>query len=716
MTARIAHISDIHHERLDQGVSDRLTEALAIAHPDFLVVTGDFVDNFWKLSAAKQWVLRLCDSVGIDPNTRLLTVPGNHDYRVLGNVGYRPITGHWYRKHFEGSNKSRIVLHEEFGICFIRIDSNPAMRGLARGTVNRRQLKAIENEIAALSDADRRFFSKATKIALVHHHPLPVPYEGSDTFLILNKAQNLIQFLAEHKVDCILHGHKHRAPHSIVCVGTCAGTNRTIEVVGAGTAVAGGPDHEARGHNFNLITVEDSGLMFVQQFFAQGGEAFREEVAYPYVGHALGRVYERAVAAGHKYKRIDWFVQINEEGDGLNEITYSQLTPTTPNPISFVGPFNYTCDTGHLSEARLIPHKTSAGVTLVTDQAKRRSRNLEFTIHFEGGPTAQRPVDFGIRCLDFNSLAVNEASFRRKYPSRAGRPASESEEKELKEVTEHFSMTLLYPPGYKLDHPPSFEILGPEGGVHSWLSTALQPAFHFCQQLGICSLSVHKPPIGYSYRVAWQLPRDGLPPESANPAHAAVVERFAGLMLNLSVPSNSQLRKDVEKVMDAFAHLVANYINALLHTSATDFSQIEVSVMAYDARNPTEPPKLRIAAGTHAATDDFALEIGDGNAGRAYSGNKYRIFDAELAQRDLIYETYVAREGRQPHHFLYSIPLRHPESPHLIFGVLNVGTFVPAQGRLLKSLNTSDESNAWLLEQAHSYVLRRLRELANITD
>lgn len=45
MPVKIAHLSDIHWERCDANVSDRLGAALKRESPDLLIFTGDLVDN-----------------------------------------------------------------------------------------------------------------------------------------------------------------------------------------------------------------------------------------------------------------------------------------------------------------------------------------------------------------------------------------------------------------------------------------------------------------------------------------------------------------------------------------------------------------------------------------------------------------------------------------------------------------------------------------------
>src|SRR5450755_1802289 len=97
MSIKLAHISDVHWESRDDDVSDRLTAALKDEKPDFLVFTGDLVNNPWRVPSGKRWLLKLCADCGVDPATGLLVVRGNHDVRIVGNFGFRPITGLVFR-------------------------------------------------------------------------------------------------------------------------------------------------------------------------------------------------------------------------------------------------------------------------------------------------------------------------------------------------------------------------------------------------------------------------------------------------------------------------------------------------------------------------------------------------------------------------------------------------------------------------------------------
>ena len=168
----------------------------------------------------------------------------------------------------------------------------------------------------------------------------------------------------------------------------------------------------------------------------------------------------------------------------------------------------------------------------------------------------------------------------------------------------------------------------------------------------------------------------------------------------------------IDQVLEVSARSVASEIERLLGTRGlVDVSRLDVSLMVNDGKRPPDRPMLRVVA---AAGDlgeaywNFALEEGDGNAGRAYKTNLFRAFDQEIP--DYKRGSYVMIAGLEQHQFLYSMPLRHPADKGLIYGILNVGTFDKDQGALLRALNT-DEGVLWLLEHGQKYVLQRVLDL-----
>jgi hypothetical protein len=72
-------------------------------------------------------------------------------------------------------------------------------------------------------------------------------------------------------------------------------------------------------------------------------------------------------------------------------------------------------------------------------------------------------------------------------------------------------------------------------------------------------------------------------------------------------------------------------------------------------------------------------------------------------------DPYVRREQGPMHKALHSIPLQNLRQPKLIYGILNLGSFSEAHASHLNLFKKTEA--AWLIKQAHEYVLNRLLEI-----
>jgi predicted phosphodiesterase len=720
MTIKVAHISDVHWESRDDNVSDRLTAALKDEKPDFLVFTGDLVNNPWRVPSGKKWLLKLCTDCGIDPATRMFLVRGNHDVRVVGNFGFRPITGLLFRLCFWDWMRVKAVLLPASKLMFFCIESNPVMFGFARGRVGSWELRRLHKQWRQLIEPVRGIADDFTKIVLVHHHPVPILFEGGDFFLLLKDAQKLIQFLAEQDVHIVLHGHKHRAPYSLLSLGTCGGSDRFIEVLGAG-AVVKSNDHDPRGHNFNLICIENSGLRYVRQFFAPPGEPFREIPSEGFLSHTCEQTYRRARSIGHKYMSIRWSMDIDVEGDRFNQLSYQGLAVTDSiKELPYIEPPPYKLDTGHLSGVEVNVERSTPGVTREIRPPHER-RLLNFRVNFPFTPTEQKPIHFTLESYDLNASSMNLTEFKRKFPRR---PISrEWDQKLIRVPVDHFSWTIRFPHELVFDpqRPPEFEVWDDSTKTrHEWLTRVMQPCFSFSEALNTVFLSIHKPPVGYLYRIYWYISERADDAAVHDGAQAIVTKKFSKALLKLAKERKAghplpPLLAQMTEALKWFGTKVKTYIEDRAHEPDLVVpDEIDISLMVYEGSSPDMPPQLRIVACTATADErfwEFGLEIGDGNAGRAYKNNVVRCYDRTAD--DPKEKTYVFIPGQPPHECLYSIPLQNPDAPDLIFGVLNLGTFSAEQAVLLKSLN-DENAILWLLEIAHDQLLPKFREIAKL--
>jgi len=735
---RIAHLSDIHMERGDLNVSDRLVAALKKLGPHILVASGDFADQPWHVHLGGEWLEKVRKACGVD-KSNVIVVPGNHDYGIYGNVGVKSVTGRGFGRQFPDWDKPRVVLMDGGGtaVAFFKVDSNPLILNFARGRVWSSQLKRIGRELDAKTPEERAKIEAATKILVVHHHPFPVPYEGKDTFLMLKNAQPFIQFLAERKIDIVLHGHKHRAPHSLIELGTCIGRTRAIEVVGAGTAIAKN-DQDKRGNNFNIIVVENNGLRYVRQFFAQPGEKFEELPGESFSINAFESSYRRALVRNYQYNHVHWDVQIGQEGDANMLTSYVGTSAVGGYKLEEIELPEMEVEKGHLwVSLHEDLEKTSEGVKL-HPQIEAHKAKLKIT--FRDSPTEALPANFAVSSYAFNAFAVDLEEFRKKYPKKTD--DIEWAMKTVAEPMEQLSFALQFPSEPPLVRPPWFDVLPskvvqPGGGnnpdgdkPHEWLTRELKHCFQYSDVLNTAFLSVRKPPVGYIYRISWHVPKgkpvEGKPDFDGQRRLKAFKNRLLEmrtLMLSPPEPGSKQserlnelrpTQEEVNKVLAVFADSVFRRIQEKekIQKLEVDPDKLDITLMVYDDSEQGESPILRTAAGGSTLDDlKFSLEVGDGSAGRAYKTRTFVSYDS--SKDDPSYQAYVRRPKMPQHQLLCSIPLLDPRSPTLIFGILNFGTFSEDDAKLLRTLDAQDYLE-WISNQAQSYVLTRLFQALSI--
>jgi len=353
-------------------------------------------------------------------------------------------------------------------------------------------------------------------------------------------------------------------------------------------------------------------------------------------------------------------------------------------------------------------------VTLRYD--KQESREVSFRVRFGPELSEQQPATYGIRSWDFNAVALDRQSYRRKYPAKDA--FREYEQHHLEEITDRFSWTLQFPSERKPRGVPLFDVLDEHEQLHPPLTEAFANDFHYSAELGLASLSLQNPPAGYHYRITWILPDSPAATAPPNPGHVAEVRKFAAQMLAAAALNPSPIREQIEIALAGCLLQVKEKIEAILKTlDVISLDELDCSLMVYnDPSANNAPPTLRVVAatqGTQPKLINRELEIGDGVAGRAFNTNSYRFFDAEKAQQDIRLGYYLQEDGHRTHSFLHSIPLRHPESQQLIFAVLNVGTYDVTQGSMLRTLS-DEEGIKWLNEFGQNYVLQRAREILKL--
>jgi 3',5'-cyclic AMP phosphodiesterase CpdA len=347
----ILHLSDLHF-RPDFQIDDPRSECLdhletALSHHagevDLVAVTGDLVDGELTMAEAvtvlpkvATYLERLCrDILRLDDPAALLIIPGNHDYRRKGLFA-NPEAIRLFRDRFRAYGAHTLFTFRNVGLhllcaCF---DSNvgASLAELATGRVNieelnrlDRQLCEINRDPAQVENATR--LAEAFRLALVHHHILPVSdaeelvtarerrmgrkIMGAPEVMILKNAGIFLRRLQDLQFRLILHGHLHLRSYlqAVVYAGRQEEEKaaRTVEIVAAGSACL--PDQRER-YTFNLVRVFRDHCIQVQPVeFSHGGQIVNEiplPMTAPYGQVRLER-YDQLPCPGRQPVRCDTF-------------------------------------------------------------------------------------------------------------------------------------------------------------------------------------------------------------------------------------------------------------------------------------------------------------------------------------------------------------------------------------------------------------------------
>jgi len=233
---KIAHISDIHAAEahfLPELAENVIAKLNALA-PEILVVTGDLTDAGYphEFERARRFIERIACDIS-------LVIPGNHDVRNVGYLG------------FEASFGPRSKLERHRGVTLVGLDSTQP--DLDEGHVGGDKYEWLEQCLTQHPDD--------LKVVALHHHVLPVPKTGRERN-ILTDAGDLLEILMRSHVDLVLCGHRH-----VPWVWNLNG----MVIANAGTACSNRVKWQIP-QSFNLIELDDrkKGVVEIFRISARG--------------------------------------------------------------------------------------------------------------------------------------------------------------------------------------------------------------------------------------------------------------------------------------------------------------------------------------------------------------------------------------------------------------------------------------------------------------
>jgi len=246
----IAHLSDLHCNGSSEWKNsfDYIVEALKKKGPNLIVITGDLVNNPFDSNfiVVKDSIKRLYNDI----KCPIISVPGNHDYSFFGNCFFNLQTRKKlykeYEQYFSLPDSPDVIAKKIFldhNISLFNIDSNSSnlIFGFAIGKVES-PLTTLNNIKMCLKSTHgcKEKYNNSIKIAILHHHPLPLPSKNldkiSDNLIFLRNAHEFLDACCEVGIDVILHGHKHisglskyqiyNADNSSTAVSACGTSNK----------------------------------------------------------------------------------------------------------------------------------------------------------------------------------------------------------------------------------------------------------------------------------------------------------------------------------------------------------------------------------------------------------------------------------------------------------------------------------------------------------
>ncbi|HLT47231.1 MAG TPA: metallophosphoesterase [Rubricoccaceae bacterium] len=265
MTARIAHLSDVHFGRIaDLRIVDALVGEVNAAGMDLVVVSGDLTQRArtHQFTAAKA----MLDAF----SAPVLVVPGNHDVRA------------WWHNPFE-----RVFYPMSRYRRFISDDVTPAFArpGLAAFGLNSAHGRTIKGGKVRAHDLDamRAFFEAQPagtfRVLVVHHHLRRLEALGAHD--VAQNAHRALEAAGAVGVDLILCGHLHTSHVAHVEVVPPSEANpdgHRIVIASAGTATSSrgrGPDRQVNFYNW--ITVEAGRFVVEERRYDPAAGRFAKE-------------------------------------------------------------------------------------------------------------------------------------------------------------------------------------------------------------------------------------------------------------------------------------------------------------------------------------------------------------------------------------------------------------------------------------------------------
>lgn len=734
----IVHLTDLHFPtdeaqprcEINQEILEKnwsvLAREIAKQQPDLICVTGDLVDNpfteairsdpkwlgrvLLKLKLqidSSDWEDRLrttfgrvrkfletvCIESNLDPSASLCVVPGNHDLRLQGLFSLQPFSrtsrevfgevfGEYFkplrsRLEFAVDSRSRAIICRVVGF-----DSNgeDLIANFAAGKLTYAEQKKFELfDLSAADKVARQTSDAEFRIALVHHHPLPVASAerllrdandhrigdvlGSEQGMVFKHAGAFLYGARAKKVNLVLHGHQHHSQYTVIR-NPLADTEHTMLVAGGGSI----GELTDRCAKYNVVRLHRSGGVELAEQRRFGNEN--------YVAGVWASLYGSYGEA--RLARRRWLVERDRDHmpDSKNPKLKHGIVDVKKFEreirIAFDGSAEYTVRMTGLRASAADATIASLPMAMTvradsqtcTPKIAMRCRALATVTNLSPGSTGERkwdfvfatplshndPIDFEYSVKVYNVFDFVEEYWRARPDHEE--PGEFSVFRSAYVTVKTFSQSIFFPAEWRFDPNPCFRVLGEDHKDDLLELDYHKSAFEFRANDHIARITVDHPLPLYGYRVEWTL-------QSKNNFDKRYVPKLlntARTLASFQVDGGhaARLRQLLIDFRDLFSR-GTNEQAASLHPAC------DVSLyVAHYKESPGATPRMVKASLTRVADTRDNVEFKTWNAGAGLIGQAHR--SGQLA----CYNTSADDEDRcgyrfpalGPAHFsLWCIPL-----------------------------------------------------------
>jgi len=775
---KIVHLSDLHFGgAFDAELWDYVKSYVKRQRPQLIIVSGDLTEtpSPLLLVQAKREITALATESG----SQLFVIPGNHDIAVKGNLRvpylsklfWRVFTNetgniqtalsptpwlvsrnarptdrwftrsrrviNWARSQIQAARlarKRRLTFPSPAetqrplldGPVFVMpFDSNSSI-WLATGYVDRGDIYSAASEVMRRVDARDPAFTYALRIAVVHHHPVPIPFAigkesllSFEPFLVFRNAGEFLKVLSDHSFDLVLHGHQHYYNFTRIALGS-EEQKAEVGILSAGSATT--RYREAGRNSFNLITVAPNGRVTVTPQFLGGGltlgDKDRPGFALRTIEGLKLRNYKRAVEF-QELDRDEVALDLTVDEFGTQRMAYEV------KGLRVTGAYS----TDHRTfEVAVVGRPVKESFTLDAASLVRGVR-LE-SITPEGDHEIKRRIRFGRDLtaraggVDYSfSWRVHNAIMTTNWEAdQLGRDPTQSLYFNVSAPARRINLTLqlpgelrdlhpyvecMIPPAYPnipLDEEREADPPGPrtvDAEMSEFESGKLRSS-----AAGVWNLRVDHPLVGYQYAIRWNVA--ARTDQSASPQTAGEVRMYRSVLLRYGGTRRAG------GPANAITNILEVFLAALQqrHGAPDPAEELTVSLMVYDESERRLRLIDLVRTGSRPFDWNFSLPLGDGVGGAAFKQRRTLMYAygqlRHLPGGDAYRGPDQGGDGF-PYEVLLSTPVFHPRErdvaldrrgalPDDTVGVISFGSTSPGSG-LLKLVDEADRRKFWGVSQ-----------------